>query len=120
MRQAVWGLPQADILLNRHLLRKLAPFGYYESTNTPGLWRHKSKPITFTHVVNNFGVKFVNKATADHLISSIKQTYKLTKDWMGNLYRGITLEWDYLNQTVDISMPGYIKNEIARIRACDG
>ncbi len=112
MRQAVWGLPQAGILVNKRLCRKLAPFGYYESTNTPGLWRHKSKPITFTLVVEDFGVKFVNKVDVDHLISSIKQTYKLTKDRTGNLYCSITLEWDYVNHTVNISMPGYIKKKL--------
>ncbi len=37
MRRAVWGLPQAGILANKRLRRKLAPFGYYGSTNTPGL-----------------------------------------------------------------------------------
>ncbi len=73
MRRAVWSLPQAGILANKCLHRKLAPFGYYESTNTPGLWHQKSKPITFTLVINNFGVKFVYKANVDKLISSIKQ-----------------------------------------------
>jgi hypothetical protein len=76
-RQAVWGLLQAGILVNKRLCRKLAPFGHYKNTNTPGLWCHKSKPITFTLVVNNFGVKLVDKADVDHLISSIKQTYTL-------------------------------------------
>jgi hypothetical protein len=116
MRQAVWGLPQAGILANKRLHRKLAPFGYYGSTNTHGPWCHNSKRITFTHVVNNFRVKIVNKADVDHLILSIKQTYKLTKDWEGNLYCGITLEWDYLNRTVNISMPGYIKKKLQKYK----
>jgi hypothetical protein len=111
MRQAVWGLPQAGILPNKRLCRKLAPFAYFESTNTPGLWPQESKPITFTIVIDNFGVKYVNKANVDHLLSSITQMYKLTKDWTGNLYHGITLNWDYVNRTVDISMPGYIKQK---------
>jgi hypothetical protein len=54
----------------------------------------------------------VNKANVDHLISSIKKTYTLTEDWMGNLYCGITLKWDYVGRTVDISMPGYIKMKL--------
>ncbi len=37
MRQAVWGLPQAKILANRRLRRKLVPFRYYECVETPGL-----------------------------------------------------------------------------------
>jgi hypothetical protein len=112
MRQAVWGLPQAGILANKRLQRKLAPFGYFESTNTPGLWYHESCPITFTLVVDDFGVKYENKDNVDHLIASIKKDYMLTKDWMGNLYCGIQLDWDYAGRTVDISMPGYIKKKL--------
>jgi hypothetical protein len=52
MRQAVWGLPQAGILANKKLRRKLAPFGYYECVETPGLWKHESWPLTFTLVVD--------------------------------------------------------------------
>ena len=113
MRRAVWGLPQAGILANKRLRQKLAPFGYYECANTPGLWYHVSRPITFTLVVDDFGVKFVGKEHAEHLIASIKSTYqKLTEDWTGSLYCGITLEWDYVGKTVDILMPGYIKKKL--------
>jgi hypothetical protein len=91
MRQTVWGLLQADILANKRLHRKLMPFGYNESTNTLGLWRDEPKLITFTLVINNFGVTFADKANVDHLISSIKQTYTLTKDWACNLYCGTRL-----------------------------
>jgi hypothetical protein len=112
MRRAVWGLPQAGILANKNLRRKLAPFSYYESIITPGLWHHELQPLTFTLVIGNFGVKFVNKEDVDHLISSIKTTYKLTKDWTGNLYCGIMLEWDYFMHTVNILMPGYIKKKL--------
>jgi hypothetical protein len=109
MRQAVWGLPQAGILANKKLKRKLAPSGYCECIDTPGLWKHESRPLTFTLVVDDFGVKYEKKDDAEHLIASIKSTYRLTKDWTGNLYCSITLDWDYVNRTVDISMPGYIK-----------
>ena len=106
MWRAVWGLPQVGILANKCLQQKLAPFGYFESTNTPGLWYHKTRPITFTLVVDNFGVKYVNKDDMDHLIASIKKNYMLTKDWTGNLYCGIQLDWDYVGWTVNISMLG--------------
>jgi hypothetical protein len=84
MRQAVWGLPQAGILANKKLRRKLAPFGYHECVETPGLWKHDSRPLTITLVVDDFGVKYESKEDMDHLIASIKSTYKLTKDWTGN------------------------------------
>ena len=112
MRWAVWGLPQVGILANKKLRRNLAPLGYHKCVDTPVLWRHESWPLTFTLVVDDFGVKYENKEDADHLIASIKSTYKLTEDWMGNLYCGISLDWDYVNRTVDISMPGYIKKKL--------
>jgi hypothetical protein len=113
MRRAVWGLPQAGILANKRLRRKLAPFVYYKCVNTPGLWYHVLRPISFTLVLDDFGVKYVGKEHADHLIASIKSTYKkLTEDWMGSLYCRIRLEWDYVGRTVDISMLGYIKKKL--------
>jgi len=62
----------------------------------PGLWRHATRPITFSLVLNDFGVKYVGKEHADHLIGCLKkETYKLAKDWAGDLYYGILLRWDY-------------------------
>jgi hypothetical protein len=58
-------------------------------------------------VVDNFGVKYVGKEHADHLIKCIKEQYGITEDWAGDLYCGIRLQWDRA-RTLDISMPGYI------------
>jgi hypothetical protein len=60
-------------------------------------------------VVEDFGVKFVGREHVDHLIKCLKEKYELTEDWMGNLYCGIKLLWDYNARTLNISMPGYIK-----------
>lgn len=38
----------------------------------------------------------------------------MTEDWEGKLYCGLTLKWDYVNRTVDLSMPGYIKKALER------
>jgi hypothetical protein len=95
MRRAMRGLPQAGILANKCLQRKLAPFGYYECVNTPSMWYHELRPITFTLVVDNFGIKYVSQDNIDHLIASVKVTYTLTEDWTGDLYCGIKLDWDY-------------------------
>jgi hypothetical protein len=59
-------------------------------------------------VVDDFGVKYVGKEHADHLITCIKENYGVTEDWAGKLYCGIKLQWDYRARTLDVSMPGYI------------
>jgi hypothetical protein len=96
MERAVWGLLQAGILANKLLHKRLAPHGYYECINMPGLWRYEWCPITFTLEVDDFGVKYVGKEHADHLIACNKEKYKLTKDWTGDLYCGINLKWDFI------------------------
>jgi hypothetical protein len=67
--------------------------------------------ILFTLIVDDFGVKYVSKNDVNHLIDSIS-TYTLTKDWKGNLYCRITLEWDYVHRHVDISIPNYLKKKL--------
>jgi hypothetical protein len=64
------------------------------------------RTILFTLVVDDFGVKYVGEENVNHLIWCIKQKYELTKDWMGNLYCGIKLNWDYDARTLNIFMPG--------------
>jgi hypothetical protein len=54
MRRVVWGLPQAGILANKRLRRKLAPFGYHKCVNMQGLWWHETIAISFTLVVDDF------------------------------------------------------------------
>ncbi len=110
MQRTVWGLPQAGILANKLLHKRLMPHGYYKCANTPGLWKHITCQILFTLVVDNFGGQYVGKKHKDHLIWCIKKAYNLTKDWSGNLYCGITLDWDNTAHALDISLPGYIKN----------
>ena len=44
--------------------------------HTPGLWKNVSRPITFTLVVDEFGVKYVSKNNADHLVAALKENTK--------------------------------------------
>ncbi len=59
-------------------------------------------------MVDDFGIKYVGKHHADHLINAVKDLYGVSLDWTGSLYCGLTLQWDYRQRTVDVSMPGYV------------
>ncbi len=109
IRRGMYGLPQAGILANQLLTRRLEPHGYYQCRHTPGLWRHKWRPLLFSLVVDDFGVQYVGRQHVDHLIAAIEEHYEFSKDWAGELYCGITIKWDYTNRTVDLSMPGYVQ-----------
>jgi hypothetical protein len=105
----MYGLPQAGILANELLQRNLAKDGYRPTQHTHGLWKHDTRPISFSLVVDDFGVKYVGREHAEHLMECIKNNYNISSNWKGSPYCGLTLEWDYKNHTVDLSMPVYIK-----------
>ena len=110
VRRAIYRLPQAGALANKQLKKFLAPDGYYEVAHTPGLWRHATRPIQFFLLVDDFGVKYIGKQHVEHLFHCLeKSNAKVSEDWEVKLYCGITLEWNYSEFWVDISMPGYIK-----------
>jgi hypothetical protein len=93
-RKGMYGFRQAVLLANQLLQTRLSPFGYYPGHHTPGLWLHKSRPISLTLVMDDFAVKYVRKHYADHLWNTSLQTYELTTDWKANIYSGMTLKWD--------------------------
>ncbi|KAL7475456.1 hypothetical protein ACHAW6_001368 [Cyclotella cf. meneghiniana] len=67
IEQGMYGLPQAGRLANKLLAQHLDKEGYYQCQYTPGLWRHKWCPITFSLVVDNFGVKTIGLSHVKHL-----------------------------------------------------
>jgi hypothetical protein len=114
VRRGMYGLLQAGIIAQDLLTKRLIKAGYRQSKITPGYWQHDWQPISFTLVVDDFGVKYVNKDDVEHLISSLSQDYTIDTDWEGTRYLGITLHWDYLQRKVHLSMPGYIENALIR------
>ncbi|KAI2488785.1 Reverse transcriptase (RNA-dependent DNA polymerase) [Fragilaria crotonensis] len=112
----MYGLPQAGRLANDQLIKFLAPHGYEPAPLTPGLWRHTTRDIVFSLVVDDFGIRYTDIADAEHLLATLEATYQVSRDWSGARYCGLTLDWDYSARTCDISMPGYIDRALKRFR----
>ena len=93
--RGMYGLPQAGLLANELLEKRLKKRGYYQSKLVSGLWKHEWRPIQFTLVVDDFGVKYVGKEYALHLNATLEDNYGVTTEWDGKRYIGITLDWDY-------------------------
>ena len=70
----------------------------------------------FTLVVDDFGVRYTNAADAHRLLSILGTKYRYTTDWEGQCYIGLTLMWDYVARTLDITMPGYIQRTLSRFQ----
>ena len=112
----MYGLPQAGILANKLLKERLLQNDYFEVPHTPGLFWHKKRPIWFTLVVDDFGIKYVGKEHAHHLLNVLKEFYEKEEDWTGSLYCGITLDWHYDQQYVDISMVNHVLKQLEKYK----
>jgi hypothetical protein len=108
-QKGMYGLPQAGLLTNKVLQRRLALDGYHPTEYTHGLWKHETRPVWFSLVVDDFGIKYIGCGNAEHLMAEIKKNYDISSDWTGSVYCGLKIDWDSTNGTVDLSMPGYTK-----------
>ena len=80
---------------------RLIPHGYKPCQDTPGLWKHVNKPISFTLIFNDFGVKYTCKQDAEEILRILQQHYEeLNMDWTGTLYSGIVINWEYIQGKV--------------------
>jgi hypothetical protein len=73
IQKGMYRLPQAGILAHELLQRNLAKDGYRPTQHTHGLWTHYTRPISFSLVVDDFGVKYVGREHAEHLMACIKK-----------------------------------------------
>ena len=117
IRRSMYGLPQAGILAEKQLIHFLGNYGYSPVPHTPGLWCHQWRPITFCLVIDNFGIKYVGREHANHLIQCLRNHYKeIDIDWAGKCFCGTHLNWDYTNRTCNLSMPGYVDHALHKFQ----
>ena len=115
IKKGMYGLKQAAILAYDQLRKNLEKHGYTPIAGTVGMWQHDKLPTKFCVCVDDFGIKYYNEKDADHLINCLKKYYKVTTDRAGRNYCGLTLDWNYKEGYVDVSMPGYVRESLQRL-----
>ena len=73
IQKCMYGLPQAGIIAQELLADRLQTHGYMQSKVVPGFWKHATRPICFTLVVDDFTVKYTREQDATHLSSALKR-----------------------------------------------
>jgi hypothetical protein len=76
IQKGMYGLPQVRIIAQELLADRLKQHGYTQSKTMPGLWSHKTRPIQFSLIVDDFGVKYIGKENRLHLLNTIQKYYK--------------------------------------------
>ena len=112
--KGMYGLPQAGLLAQQRLIKHLATSGYHEDPFVPCLFKHVSNGVTFTLVVDDFGVKFHRRPSAEHLITCLEELYEVKVNWTGQKYLGLNIDLDRVGRSVTLSMPGYVRKVLER------
>ncbi len=108
LSNGMYGLKQAGKLANDLLSERVLKHGYYQCATTPGLWRHKWRPVIFVLIVDDFGIQYTGRQHAEHLLAAHQENYEVTTDWDGTKFAGIDLKWDYNKNICRCTMDGYI------------
>ena len=110
------GLKQASRIANNQHKAHIAHFGFAPVPITPALWKHTTKSIILSLVVDDFGVKYIGEENANHHIQALQKLYTVSIDWTGSLFCGLTIDWDYSARTCDISMPKYLQSALLKFQ----
>jgi len=118
--KSIYGLPQSGRQSQDRLVKHLRAHDYIQCRNTPSLFRHKTRGIAFTLVVDDFGIMYTEEADLDHFLTTLRLQYEITEDRdVKQKYVGITIEHDRKANTISLSMPGYIEKALARFQMTD-
>jgi hypothetical protein len=114
--KCLYGHAVAGRLSNKELVKLLKTAGYYESDLVPCLFKHETRPISFSLIVDDLGVKYVNNEDIQHLIDAISPRWKVKLNATGNRYIGMNLKWDYdpNNPSLEISNLETVPKSFAR------
>lgn len=91
-QKEIYGLSHAGIIAQQLLEDRLNKHRYYQNETSPGFLRHKWRPICFSLIANDFGVKYVGEEHARHLLRVLRENQTVSTDWEGFKYSGINLE----------------------------
>ena len=80
IQKGIPDLKQAGKIAHAHVCTHMGKYEYTPVKNTPTLWKHETRDIVFTLMVDYFGIKFTNRQGADHLSSELEDLYVITKD----------------------------------------
>ena len=80
------------------------------------MWEHVTLCTKFCLCVDDFGITSFSQSDTNHLLNALRQHYSITTDNQGKHFCGLTLDWNYKQGYVDISMPNYISDLLKKLQ----
>jgi hypothetical protein len=115
IQKTMYGLAMSGKLCKLDLVALLKSFGFHE-TQTPCLFRHATRNITFCLVVDDFGIKYDTQEDLEYLVSCLSSKYHVKVHPVGTKYLGFTIDYNRTARTLSMSYPRYIPDLLARLR----
>jgi hypothetical protein len=113
----MYGLPQAGRPSQIRLIEHLAHHGYRQCLNNPCLFRHRTRDVIFSLVVDDFGVRYGSQSDIDHLEKTLNlNDYKITISPDGDQYLGMNIAFNTARTAFTISIPGYVQKMLTCFR----
>ena len=115
IQKTMYGLAMSGKLCKLDLVALLLSWGFHE-TDTPCLFRHATRKITFCLVVDDFGIKYDEQDDLDYLVDCLSSKYHVKVHPVGTKYLGFTIDYNRTARTMSMSYPRYIPDLLARLR----
>ena len=115
INRAWYGLKKGGKIAHDNLFQHLKQHGCVCAGVTDGLFKHVTQDISFTLVVEDFGIKYTREADVQHLIKIMRKKYTFKVDFKAQQYIGIHLDWNSDKQELKCSMKGYVEQVLTKL-----
>ena len=116
---SVYGHPAAGRIAQTDFKALVSSHDYYEHPNALCLFLHSTRPIVFTLIADDIGIKVFNEEDLQHLITTIRSKWEVKLDRTGVKYNGVRLIWDYIRNIPITGIPNYVAESLARLKLPD-
>ena len=113
---SMYGHPAAGRIAQTEFKALVKAHDYYEHPDVPCLFLHRTRPTSFTLIVDDLGIKIFSENDLQHLIDTIKTKWDVKVDRTGAKYNGIRLLWDYDKRTLITDIPNYVTEGLAKLQ----
>ena len=115
INRAWYGLKQGGKIAHDDIVNHLKKHGYVLAGVTDGLFKQVTCDISFTLLVDNFGIKYTREEDVRHLIKIMRKKYSFKVDFNSKQYIGIHLDWDYDKRELKCSMKVYVEQALTEL-----
>ena len=112
----MYGLQQAAVLAYNNLINNLKADGYTLIKHMDSYWKTFQISYSILFMCGLFWNTMFQQTRFKLSNSTLQKYYKICTEYSGTNHCGLTMEWNYIDGYVDVSMPGYVKKVLKKFQ----